>query len=277
MYAALEIEAFGESLFSTGDLDPAYIALCDAGLSTAQLSRWLLAYWCCYHVGASAWLSEQDGSDYWTALGRMAANDSAPPVGARWPRGRERRHFRGLRSVAAVRELERRFTHPEGVVDWLTSFQGSYESLRRDVVTLPLFGDWIAFKVGDMLERVCGVPVDFSDADLLMFSQPRQAAVLWWSRARGSTPESEAVAVRDAVSHLVEHFGHRSAPPRADRRVGLQEVETVLCKWKSHRGGHYPLGNDITELRHSLHEWVECCETAERLLQAMPPPVGRLF
>ncbi len=276
MYRPLTIEAFGQQLLASGDLDPLYIAAADSRLPQPQLARWLLAYWCCYHAGASAWISEREGDGYWESLSAMAANVKCPN-GGRWPRGRERRHFRGVRAEAAVAGISGRFDSPEAVVSWLSEHQGPYVNLRRAVTTLPLFGDWIAFKIGDMLERLCGVGVDFSDADLLMFSQPRAAAVLWWSEQHDTDPIDEAEAVRAAVGYLTQHFRDWQAPPRQDRRVGLQEVETILCKWKSHKGGHYPLGNDIDELRHGLHEWAPLSATAQRLLETMPSPVGRFF
>jgi hypothetical protein len=274
-YTPLEIEVFGESLLTTGDLDPVYIALHGAALPVPQLSRWLLAYWCCYHVGASSWLSERDGKKYWDALHRLAENVQCP-AGPRWPRGRERRHFRGERSVNAVETIRARFKRPERVVEWL-SVPTDYQSLRDKVSTLPLFGNWISFKIGDMLERVCGVSVDFSGADLLMFEQPRKAAVLWHNSHFGRAAEDEPAAVLAALAHLQRRFGDWEAPPGGGRKFGLQEAETILCKWKSHQNGHYPLGNDINELHHGIHEWTRSSRTAADFKAALPTPVGRLF
>ncbi|GAG17632.1 unnamed protein product, partial [marine sediment metagenome] len=35
----------------------------------------------------------------------------------------------------------------------------------------------------------------------------------------------------------------------------LQEVETVLCKWKSHMNGCYPMGKDTREITEGLAPW----------------------
>jgi hypothetical protein len=57
------------------------------------------------------------------------------------------------------------------------------------------------------------------------------------------------------VRLLTEAFAGFSAPPRHDRPVGVQEVETCLCKYKSYVNGHYPIGKDSRELRHALTGW----------------------
>lgn len=46
----------------------------------------------------------------------------------------------------------------------------------------------------------------------------------------------------------------RWTPGRVKRMVLVQEVETVLCKWKAHRNGHYPPGKDTRELRQALRK-----------------------
>lgn len=36
---------------------------------------------------------------------------------------------------------------------------------------------------------------------------------------------------------------------------GVQEAETVLCKYKSYRNGHYFVGKDTKEIRYALKGW----------------------
>ena len=52
--------------------------------------------------------------------------------------------------------------------------------------------------------------------------------------------------------------------------MNVQEVETILCKWKSHMGGHYPLGNDLHEIREGMTPWTENCFTAWTFLHFFP-------
>ena len=47
-----------------------------------------------------------------------------------------------------------------------------------------------------------------------------------------------AAAVGWAVGYLTHEFRDLPAPPGWDRPVALNEIETVLCKWKAHINGH---------------------------------------
>jgi hypothetical protein len=278
-YDRLSIEEFGKHLLESGDLDPIYIGLSHSGLPTAQLKRWLLAYWCLYHAGAASWLSEAEGSTFWSGLHAAATNTLPGPHGGRWPRGHERRHFRGAAAVKAVESYALRHPTPEGMVDYMTltdlgGLGRSFRELSTRTQEHQLFGPWISFKVGDMAERVLGLEVDFSQAEVFMFADPTKAALMLWTLKAGlppnAKPKDEAKAIRDVVGYLTDYFGDYRAPPRRDRSVGLQEVETILCKWKSHLNGHYPKFNDTVEIHAGLKEWSSTCETVGRFQRAMP-------
>jgi hypothetical protein len=61
-----------------------------------------------------------------------------------------------------------------------------------------------------------------------------------------------------AVGRLRKKLGHIPAPPRYERGLDVQEYETILCKWSSHMKGHYPLGNDIHEIKKGLLRFCKC-------------------
>ncbi len=278
-YERLSIEDFGKHLLDTGDLDPIYIALHKMQLPHYQLCRWLVAYWCLYHAGAACWLSEQhDPDDYWHWLFQAAKNSSgdAPVQGGRWPRGAERRHWRGAQATASASLLTKWATAGQLVEHLSQSLaldavgdRMSFAAIRERVLALKGFGPWIAFKVGDMLDRLGVVPVSFEESEVFMFDTPRQAALML-VRQKLCLPENaklkdEAWAISEAVSYLTNHFNGYLAPPLEDRVIGLQEVETILCKWKSHMGGHYPLGKDTREIAEGLEPWVSVSPTAGRM------------
>lgn len=260
------IVEFGERLLETGDLDPVYIGLHDARLPRDQLYRWLLAYWCFYHVGAASWLSEHKGAEYWGWMHKAAENKTVTPVNAidgRWPRAAERRHFRGPKCVEAVKQLRDVYGKPELAVRDL--ILPSEKAILKKIKDWYLFGSWIGFKAADMLERCAGARVSFDPNIGLMYEEPRKGLELAVTVGyfRGMT-------VDDAYKNLLGHFKHRKAPPALDRPCGPQEVETILCKWKSHMGGHYWVGKDIHEQRPALQGWGK---TAEKLLRAYPEEV----
>lgn len=271
----MHIEDFGAVLIETRDLDPVYVAIVGAGLDRDQLCRLLLAYWCFYHLGVAANLSEYQEGCYWDMMLEAAQNVRSPrehtraPEGcARWPRGAERRHFRGQKCVDAVRELS--VGRPE---DWVGQFFNKLVWVDRKVMaeveSWPQFGPWIAFKVADMLERVAGIDVRFDPDIGLMYDEPAKGLELLRWRLYGDAHNNDARR-RIMYHQLVRHFSPAPAPPGGDRGCGPQEVETILCKWKAHMGGHYEVGKDIRELRHGLVGWGE---TAERLLVACPEEV----
>ncbi len=231
----MDIESFGKALIETADLDPVYCAIYGAKLPKAQLDRLLMAYFCFYHLGAAAWLSEQD--DFWRACRIAAVNQTESPVGGRWPRGAERRHFRGQKCVDAIDGLAAKSA--EDRLGDLARLRSAKEVIDA-VSKWPQFGPWIGFKAADMLERCAGFRIKFSSDICLLYKEPRAALDL----LNKVDPSQE-------LARLTRHFGQFPAPPANDRRCGYQEVETVLCKWKAQKTG-YRIGKDTRELRHAL-------------------------
>lgn len=293
-YERLDIYKFGAHLLETGDLDPVYIALDKMDwLDAEQRDRWLIAYWCFYHCGAASHISEAGGKDFWVRMSEAARNETQAPDGGRWPRGSERRHFRGEAAVKAVTKLwGKYFDGPGRLVEEIATRNLDGEDpgvqpcneialgplpfwrVANRAKRLPLFGPWIAFKVCDMLDRLGIVEIDFDQAAVFMFDDPVKSALMLWREklqlAPTVQPKDQTLVINEVVKHLTDHFKAYSAPPRHERAVALQEIETILCKWKSHRNGHYPLFNDIDEIRHGLQGWSQCSDTAKAMLWAMP-------
>jgi len=274
----LSIQEFGSSLLSSGDLDPVYIALHRQKWPLAQKQRWLIAYWCYYNCGVASWLSEREGDNFWTAGMMAAVNKQPAPTGDRWPRGRERRHYRGAAAVGAWAELESCYREqPERMVELIIEQAPDFKAVTGKVMEHQLFGPWIAFKVADMLDRVLEVPVDFTEAAVFMFKDPVKAAVMYWNQKTGcpidldwEVGQVKRVIIPDVVAELTTYFAHTLAPPRGERMVNIQEIETILCKWKSHMHGHYPPGLDTREIREALHPWRLYSDAARTFLEAMP-------
>ena len=253
---------FGRGLLDTLDLDPVYVFLWEAAragdISPEQLRRWLLAYWCFYHSGTASWVTDQ--RDFGAALVTAAGFKD-------YPRCHERRHFRGAFAVKAATWLVE-----HGAEELLEEFDRAGYEGRALTATEVMdyarewygFGPWIAFKVADMVERLGLCRVTF-DLDTVLYDSPRKGAELMRSLyAPGLDAER---AGPWAVEQLCRYFTANPAPPRGERPFGLQEAETVLCKWKSYRGGHYHLGEDVIGSRKGLL-WAARCRTAQALLKA---------
>lgn len=240
MYDKLDHFTFGTNLLETGDLDPVYIGLDKLNLSPGQLAAWLVSYWCFYHAGVSCMLAEKTTWDsYWEFMSQIATMKAAP-------RGIERRYFRGEKAGKAVEYLRNRYGNPIDILEDLSNGEHSFSYVSNRVQEWPLFGPWIAFKIADMLERCAGVGISFDDCELQMYKEPTEGALLI-AKQEGWYPD-----VTKICTTLIERYQPRRAPPSFNRPVGLQEIETILCKYKSHWNGHYPVGKDTEELKKIL-------------------------
>lgn len=254
---------FGRRLVETLDLDPVYVLVKHSGLAGLSLRKWLLSYWCFYHVGTACELSNRIG--YWDGMEAAAAT-------ATYPRCTERRHFRGIaaiRSVAYLKEqgIDRLFKP-------LLNGPISVSTAMAIVQQWVGFGPWIAFKVADMIERLGMVHVSFDSASAFLFDSPREGARIAYERY--GSPEGEPFDTVEewAVESILDRLGDLLAPPGFDRPIGPQEAETILCKWKSHVRGRYHVGEDIDSCRKALERFPEC-PVSNRFLEA--GRIGKLW
>lgn len=256
---------FGRKLIQSRDLDPVYMALETAEIPANVKARLCLAYWCLYHLGAAAQLAErQTDLKYWDGLRLAAVNK--PNV---WPRGAERRHWRGQQAVDSVTSLYSIHKDPE----WIVRHWGegkTFEEVSRRIRVARGFGPWIAFKAADMLERCLKYSIDFSDCELGIYSEPRKGAALYWRGDENAKISPEEVKL--ATLKLQHELRVQLAPPDFKRGINVQEVESVFCKWKSYRHERYWVGKDILEVRHSLEGWGDL---AQHLQNSMPREVRR--
>lgn len=281
----LSIEQFGGLLIESNDLDPVYCALYNMissdVLSQEKLARWILAYSCLYHCGAASYLSEFEGEAFFKALMVAARNEEPAPTGDRWPRGHERRHWRGGQAIKSCEFLWDRYaSKPEFFLEEIASVGHgfapheafTFKDVSDRVRSLRGFGGWIAFKLADMIDRLGLRKVIFNYDDVTIYRDPVIAAERL-VRMRNGFPANAVVkpeAVKAVFEYLIEYFSSYSAPPLHDRPIGLQEVESILCKFKSHQNNHYPIYNDITEIRSGLVPWAKVSETASYFLASMP-------
>lgn len=272
----LGIVEFGHQLIDTQDLDPVYCALASVPWSREQMARFLLSYWCFYSTGVSSYLAEMPDEDFWVAMQLAADNQEPTPIGTRWKRAAERRHARGAAAVRMVLELQSKYESPQSFLDFV--FDGKEQTcsaVMERVRQHYLFGPWIAFKIADMGERVLGMPITFENSEIFMFKDPTEAALMLWRTQlelpEGAKPKDLPAVLRKVVDWVIMECGKdRTAPPCRTRKIQLQEAETILCKWKSHKNGHYPFKNDIREIRAEVSQWAEKSVGASQFLQHFP-------
>lgn len=229
---------FTDELIKTEDLDPLYVLVCGTKWPWSRKARFTVAYSMFYHAGVSAELAQHEEDQFWETAIALIQD-------IKTPRGTERRHYRGVNALTSCYWLQHNCPAPEDWVDTigaLTHWKERYNAIQR----APQFGRWISFKVCDMLDRVLECPTDWNGFD---FSKDLYEAP--WAGAR-MIGEREGGSAADAWAMMMERVGRWPAPPQYDRRCGLQEAETVLCKYHAHMGGHYPMGKDTKEIVHGL-------------------------
>jgi hypothetical protein len=232
---------FGVDLLTSYDLDPIYPMVAIANISEKIMKRWLLAYWCYYHAGVSSRIAESN--DFYEAMWQG--------VYQKWPRGMERRYFYGDTAKNALYGLKAYGT-PEQVVDRMTQHR-TFQDVNKAVQEFSGFGPWIAWKIADMAERVLQIDIDFSNSELGIYKDPvKGAAFIEFGDKNYPITTDELNCV---VSRLESEFSVYKAPPYQDRPVNIQEVETILCKYKAHCYGFYPFGNDTFHIAKGLKGW----------------------
>ena len=305
----LSIEEFGLHLLNSGDLDPIYVMLSRAMdakiLTRQQLHAWCVAYWLDYNAGvacAAVEYCEQEGYKFfWRFM-----NDVANNLSRRWPRGSERRHFRGDNANKLVLGLSMKYDLADHFIESVFGSLPDYkpeEWTRHHVAKTMSFkdvalriqshvglGPWIAFKIADMGERVLGYNVNFDDCQMGIYRDPVKGAIMacekWGPNGDDTVRVGKAyeqACLNYALNRLAETFGDLYAPPlihgidairgRGNRFVNVQEYETILCKWKSHMNGHYPLNKDTHEIRETLKEFAWDCNQptlANKLANYLP-------
>jgi hypothetical protein len=239
-YPRLPIEEFGKILIESDDLDPIYVALWTMlesdVLDRAKLSRWVMAYICLYHAGLASYMSEYEGDKFFAILMEAAKNETPAPTGGRWPRAKERRHFRGQQAIDATLALHKQYGRtPEKFLDYLAF--GGPAPKKAETATFSEVagrarehrgvGGWAAFKLADMVDRLGVRPVAFAYEDVAIYETPIKGAELI-ARQRLGLPETARVkpeVVRGVFDYLEKHFSNYPAPPIGERSIGLNEIE----------------------------------------------------
>lgn len=237
---------FGKQLLATKDLDPVYTILWEAQLPKQTLKRWLLAYWCFYHVGTASWIATSESEEWFWRKMMVAAKSKD------YPRCTERRHFRGENAVKSVA-----FLSSHKVSTLFEPFEGlgkpPLSEAMKYIQTWVGFGPWIAFKVCDMLERLELCDIQFDSDDLYLFDSPKEGAIIHFDRqVKPRFPQSDATKQQWTLNNAKTELRGLRAPPRYERIVNAQEIETMLCKWKSYLNGRYHIGEDVESCRKCL-------------------------
>ena len=240
---------FGTDLIMSYDLDPVYPVIVATNMDDDMRKRCCLAYWCFYHLGVASMIAERSSEYFYSEMRSQVTN--------KCPRGMERRYFYGNLAWNTIEGLEK-FGSPEEVVDMMTQ-HSCFQSVNIAAQSFYGFGDWIAWKIADMADRVLQIELDFSDTNLNIYKDPKQgAAYILTGDKKYLITEDELNGV---VGDMETYYSGLLAPPFQDRPINIQEVETVLCKYKAHCLGFYPYGNDTIHIAKALKGWGDLAQS----------------
>lgn len=234
----MDVFTFIERKLVIDDVEPMYSAIIRAELPKAVRQMVCIGEGLADHLGWASRMAADGPSKFW---------DNALTFVRQPVRGGARRHFRTRVAEEAIGLL--RATFPN-VREFFKSVPPVYAAANRFITSLPQFGPFSAFKIADMAERTCGVPVDFSAVGMSGLSEfPRRGLKL----AAEYLGEPEA----DVFSALLYRDWPLLAPPHRDRPMNVQEIETCLCNY-GHSKWHEP-GYEGAELKKMLapgYGWV---------------------
>lgn len=239
---------FGADMFNTHDLDPVYSMLAlTTTMSDDMLKRWLLAYWCYYSAGVASKVAEAGSDKFYDMMWKGSGLDGND----KWPRGMERRYFYGQQAANLLNGLED-YGSPENIVDVMTCHT-DFLDISNNVKSFTGFGPWMGWKIADMAERVLCYDVDFSNSEIGIYKDPVQgAAFIAYGDKHYDISLDE---LHDVCADMERQYSGYMAPPHMDRPINIQEVETVLCKYKAHCYGFYPYGCDSYHMLDALDGW----------------------
>lgn len=269
-YPRLDFIPFGKQLIQSGDLDPVYLALNSVSFSKEQRLRWIVAYCAFYHCSVACWLSELKGAEFWHYLKIAAENKVSSPIKERWPRGHERRHFRGEQALAAINDWENRYgTHPEHMMKYIVGSGKNFQAIGDRAVEHRSVGVWMKFKLIDLADACFDAKVEQTNLEQFLYESPRTSILSMWNKLHPSANSDESI-LQKAIAYLLKQYKELRIPHHPDKAIDLFCLETIACKHSSHLNGHYPLFNDIDEITLGLSSWKDTSASVRLFLEAMP-------
>ncbi len=227
-------------MLASKDLDPLYDVLralyADMGLA-GEDALWFTTLYLAYYHLPSALLAFERCPTVSSPLGADLAGLST---------GIERRNLRGGKVLGHLRHYRSLLAKTGGrQADWLTQGWSATDPEANflrfwDTAQLPWGnGRWAAFKWADLLKNVHGMALSAPDMRLADCSGPKEGLQFLYA-----TTTEDVVRLDALGSDLMGRMA----------RLGIdwEQLETVLCNYKSLAKGKYYVGHDIDELQERI-------------------------
>ena len=220
---------FAEVMFKLEDADPGYMLLKRAELDRATKMRYVLAWCTYYNPGVAAVACQFQGAKFYEYLRRVFPSAK---------RASERRHFRGQAGQKALMQWQDLYPKPEAMIE--ATHGTSYLQVRKNMQHMAQMGDYFYWKLADIWDTVFDEVVDFTGCEKYMPKVPQQGAdmIADLEAPEGQHPEG-LVDTMKVVTAVVRGIPY---PVKGERKLALQEAETVCCVFKQHVVGDYRYG-----------------------------------
>lgn len=240
----MDIFEFGDAKLRAQDIDPLYRAIVECGWSLTKRCQFTFAFVTFDHAGLAAKIVTGPSIDYWPRMMEAARGKI---------RGAPRRYFFTRLAEPTLAEIRDGYI---GATNIMRSLKGTYADAVDEMKKWPYYGPTAYFKMADMAERVCGVPIDFS---AVTPAQLASNAMVAKGVAKALTPTLNTP--ERLLAAMARYKWATLAPPHYDRPLNAQEFETILCYY-SHDDGknrHLP-GMDIQNILAELKGWGKTAE-----------------
>ncbi|ACV50131.1 conserved hypothetical protein [Delftia phage PhiW-14] len=258
---------YTEAISKTWDIDPTYNAIHGAmkDMGEAKTHRVLAGMALYYHLGFSCQLAEQSTDEnFWDVLGNNYEGTK---------RGTERRYFRGEQGRASLKYIKDNYKTP---TDFLLGLhRDKYSDLLKAFGPVPAFGPYFVWKMGDIYDRILGMPIQADNCIEHLPSEPFKGMELVRKEMIARGDASFADYTPQQMFEYMESQTNKLgliAPPAGDRLLDIREIETAMCGLKHFYTGTDYVGKDLVKHSESLLGYGE---TADLLRSHMPPVIAR--
>lgn len=238
---------FGKHLIGSKDIDPVYPVLrrLERGLTEEQKLWMSFLYVGWYHLPVAA-----EVFDLFPEPNRDLLNYINP----KFPTGIERRAHRGGNITKHLEDFFSKIESAGGIKWYFTN--GLYHDDHRQnwmvmnerLQQIHGNGRWAAYKHCEILRRVHHLPLEAPDMGNRFSSGPREGLATLYGPLEGQG---------DAVILTLDKQGLdlQRRLKKQGLAVDIEQLETILCNWKSLVKGKYYVGHDIDEMQEQIRRY----------------------